>query len=67
MAPHLHARKARGADRRSGPDAAGRVRQGRLLDLVDHLVENGEPTRAAAELLGLDEVRGGRWQVRHAG
>jgi putative transposase len=35
-----------------------------LLDLVEHAVEHGWSTRAAAGFLGLDEVRVGRWAAR---
>jgi putative transposase len=37
-----------------------------LLDLVEHAVEQGWSARRAAELLGLDHVRCGRWQARRA-
>ena len=47
------------------PRVAGGVKAG-LLDLVDHAVEAGWSTRAAAGFLGLDEVRAGRWIVRRA-
>ncbi|HSV66687.1 MAG TPA: integrase core domain-containing protein [Mycobacteriales bacterium] len=42
-----------------------RVKAG-LLDLVDHAVERGWWTPAAAGFLGLDEVRAGRWAARRA-
>jgi transposase InsO family protein len=35
-----------------------------LLDLVDHAVEAGWTRRAACTLLGLDDLRAARWQVR---
>ena len=47
------------------PRVTGQVKAG-LLDLVDHAVEAGWSTRAAAGFLGLDEVRAGRWIIRRA-
>lgn len=38
-----------------------------LLDLVEHAVAQGWSARRAADLLGLDHVRCGRWQIRRAG
>jgi putative transposase len=38
-----------------------------LLDLVDHAVERGWSARRAADLLGVDHVRAGRWLARRAG
>jgi transposase InsO family protein len=37
-----------------------------LLELVDHAVARGWSPRRAAALLGLDEVRAGRWRQRRA-
>ena len=37
-----------------------------LLELVDHAVARGWSPRRAAGLLGLDEVRAGRWRQRRA-
>jgi putative transposase len=37
-----------------------------LLELVDHAVEQGWPTRRACSLLGLDDLRAARWAERRA-
>jgi len=66
VALHLHEGQRVGTDHRPGPAAGGRTRQGRLLDLIDHAAERGWSTRRAAGLLGLEEVRAGRWQQRRA-
>ncbi len=37
-----------------------------LLELIEHALERGWSCRRASGLLGLDEVRAGRWQARCA-
>ena len=45
------------------PRVDGHVKAG-LLDLIEHATERGWSARAAAGLLGLDEMRVSRWQSR---
>ena len=49
------------------PSRVDEMTKAGLLALVDHALERGWSVRAAAGLLGLDEVRVGRWQLRRAG
>jgi putative transposase len=48
------------------PPRVGQHVKAGLLDLIDHVVDRGWSARRAAQLLGLDHVRCGRWQVRRA-
>src|SRR5262249_58542750 len=47
------------------PRVDGCVKAG-VLELVDHAVEHGWPTRRACSLLGLDDLRAARWAERRA-